>query len=62
MARRREGLLDLLVLVPWWVSVFLAAASWIAIVLLAPGAVRDFPVAGDRLGGSGSGLRLGVSA
>ena len=49
MARRREGLLDLLVLVPWWVSVFLAAASWIAFVLLAPGAVRDFPVAGPQL-------------
>lgn len=50
MARRREGLLDLLVWFPWWVSVFLAAASWVAIVFLAPGAVREFPVAGQQLG------------
>ncbi len=41
MARRREGLLELLVWVPWWVSVFLAAASWVAIVFLAPGVMSE---------------------
>lgn len=49
MARRREGLLDFLVWLPWWVSVVLAAASWVAIVVFGPGVVRDFPVAGLQL-------------
>ncbi len=49
MARRREGLPDLLVWLPWWVSVLLAAASWVVIVFVAPGVVRGFPVAGPQL-------------
>lgn len=38
MARRNEGLLDLLVEVPWWVSVALAAGAFVCIRFLVPGA------------------------
>jgi len=36
MARRNEGLLDLLVEVPWWVSVALAAGAFICLRFLVP--------------------------
>ena len=50
MGRKREGLLDLLILCPWWVNVMLAAVSWVGIVFLAPGLVADIPIAGPKLG------------
>ena len=33
MARRNEGLLDLLVEVPWWVSVALAAGAFVCTIM-----------------------------
>jgi hypothetical protein len=37
VARRNEGLLDLLVEVPWWVSVALAAGVFVCLRFLIPG-------------------------
>lgn len=36
MARRDEGLLDLLMELPWWVSVCVVAAVYVALVFVVP--------------------------
>ena len=50
MARKNDGLVSVLVGCPWWVAVALAAGSWVAIVLVLPVVVADFPVMGRHLG------------
>ena len=50
MARKNDGLVSVLVGCPWWVAVALAAGSWVAIVLVLPVVVADFPLVGRNLG------------
>jgi hypothetical protein len=42
--RRKDGLFDLLVTVPWWVSVLVAGGAYVFVGLLVPLALAGHPL------------------
>jgi restriction system protein len=44
MSRRDESILDILVLLPWWVSVIVSATVYIAMTVVIPGMVSESPL------------------